>query len=106
MIALGKDLMIPAASSPVDKIGFIMFVHCCLVNVVVTNGYLSFLMMTCQRPNSAAECETLAIAIDCCHCLETSSKYFASALLLLSGVRHTLSVHQASDRPSFGIIIK
>jgi len=73
-MALGNDLTNLAEGRPCVSIGHIISTHCCFVKVVATRGYSNFWRIICCIPNSTVECVTFAVAIDCCHCLDVSTR--------------------------------
>jgi len=105
-IALGNDLMKHANGWPWASIGCIISAHCCCVKVVATRGYSSFWNIIWCIPNSAAKWVTLAVAINCCHCLDASTRCWNSALSLPSGASQTPSVLWTSNAFNCGITLR
>jgi len=104
-IALGNDLTKPADGRPWASIWCIIALYCCCVKVVATSGYSSFQNINWHIPNSAAKWVTFAVAIDCCHCLDISTRCWNSASLLPSGASQTPNVLQASNALNCGITL-
>jgi len=75
------------------------------MKLVVVSGYCNFGSRTCQRLNSALDWLKFALAILLAQTTASSCRYFALAISLPLGARHTPNVHHASNGSSWGMVI-